>query len=158
MYQVPRYFRAAVVSALVVGLVFAQQKPSTQTTITVLDRMIANGGSKEAMAQYVFENHGCDGCHTAGRDGKLGFTEKGMRPTSGFEGCIRTLTAMSQMARVPVNQRTAAQKKTAQSFNEFGCTLCHQVAPGKLALTALGTRLTTLHLGCVDVEKTLASK
>jgi hypothetical protein len=25
-------------------------------------------------------------------------------------------------------------------------------------LTALGTKLTTLHLGCVDVEKALASK
>jgi len=55
---------------------FAQQKQSTKTTIAVLDRMIANGGSQRAMALCVFENHGCNGCHTAGQDGKLGFTKK----------------------------------------------------------------------------------
>ena len=137
---------------------FAQQTQSTKTTIAVLDRMIANGGSQRAMAQYVFENHGCNGCHTAGENGKLGFTEKGKQLTAGFEGCIRTLTAMNQMALVPVNQRSAAQQKTARRFNEFGCAFCHQVAPGKMGLTELGAKLTSLHLGCVDVEKTLASK
>jgi len=65
---------------------------------------------------------------------------------------------MNQMSPVPANQRTAAQQKTAQRFNEFGCTLCHQVVPGKMGLTELGTKLTKMHLGCVDVEKTLATK
>jgi cytochrome c551/c552 len=158
MSRVMRSLISSLAPALVAGLLFAQPKQSTKTTIAVLDRMIANGGSQRAMAQYVFENHGCNGCHTAGQDGKLGFTEKGKRLTTGFEGCIRTLTAMNQIGRVPVNQRTAAQQKTAQRFNEFGCTFCHQVVPGKPGLTELGAKLTKMHLGCVDVEKTLASK
>jgi len=77
---------------------------------------------------------------------------------SGFEGCIRSLTAMNLIARVPTAQRSASQKQTAQRFDEFGCTLCHQIVPGKMGLTELGAKLTHMHLGCVDVEKTLASK
>jgi cytochrome c551/c552 len=153
-----RCFIASVAPALVAGLMLAQPKQSTKTTIAVLDRMIANGSSQRTMAQYVFENYGCNRCHTVGQDGKLGFTEKGKQLTTGFEGCIRTLTAMNQIGRIPLNQRTTAQHKTAQRFDEFGCTLCHQVVPGKLGLTELGAKLTKMHLGCVDVEKTLASK
>lgn len=65
---------------------------------------------------------------------------------------------MNLIARVPTAQRSASQKQTAQRFDEFGCTLCHQIVPGKMGLTELGAKLTHMHLGCVDVEKTLASK
>jgi cytochrome c551/c552 len=153
-----RRFTALAVPGLIFGLLFAQQKQSPKTTASVLDQMAASGKSKRQMAQYVFDNHGCNGCHTMGQNGKLGFTEEGKQLTGGFEGCIRTLTAMNQIVRVSVNQRTAAQQKTAQRFNEFGCTLCHQVVPGKMGLTELGAKLTNLHLGCVDVEKSLASR
>ena|SRR6516164_3803120 len=136
----------------------AQPKVNPQATIAVLDKMAAAGKSQKEMAQYVFENHGCTGCHTAGENGKLGFTEKGQQLATGFEGCIRSLTAMNLIAQVPANQRSADQKKTAQRFNEFGCTLCHQIIPGKLGLTELGNKLTHLHLGCVDIEKTLANR
>lgn len=120
--------------------------------------MAAAGKGQKELAQYVFDNHGCNGCHTAGQGGKLGFTEKGKQLSNGFEGCIRSLTAMNVIAQVPANQRSADQKTKAQRFEEFGCTLCHQIVPGKMALTALGTKLTHMHLGCVDVEKTLASR
>jgi hypothetical protein len=43
-------------------------------------------------------------------------------------------------------------------FDEYGCTFCHKVGAGKVAMTDLGTKLPKLHLGCVDIEKTLASK
>jgi cytochrome c551/c552 len=120
--------------------------------------MAAAGKSQKALAQYVFDHHGCGGCHTAGEGGKLGFTAKGKQLSTGFEGCIRSLTAMNVIAQVSANQRSADQKIKAQRFGEFGCTLCHQIVPGKMGLTALGAKLTHMHLGCVDVEKTLASK
>ena len=110
------------------------------------------------MGQYVFENHGCTGCHSAGENGKLGFTEKCKQLASGFEGCIRSLTAMNLIAQVLASQRSADQKKTAQRFAEFGCTLCHKIVPGKMGLTELGAKLTHMHLGCVDLEKILASR
>jgi hypothetical protein len=62
------------------------------------------------------------------------------------------------IAQVPANQRSADQKTKAQRFDEFGCTLCHQIVPGKMGLTELGSKLSHMHLGCVDVEKTVASK
>ena len=149
---------ALATGALVLG-VFAQQKqPSVQTTSAMLDKMIAAGKGSKEQAQYVFDNHGCNGCHTVGLNGKLGFTEKGKQLTQGFEGCIRSLTAMNLIAQVPANQRSADQRRTASRFEEFGCTLCHQIIPGKMGLTSLGSKLSRLHLGCVDVEKQLANK
>jgi hypothetical protein len=38
------------------------------------------------------------------------------------------------------------------------CTLCHQIVPGKMGLTDLGSKLSHLQLGCVDVEKQVASR
>src|SRR5258705_1899674 len=115
----------------------AQQKQSPQTTSAALDKMIAAKKSQKELAQYVFDNHGCSNCHTVGENGKLGFTAKGKQLTNGFEGCIRILTAMNVIAQVPANQRSAGQKTTAQRFDEFGCTLCHQIVPGKIGLTGL---------------------
>ena len=135
----------------------AQQKQDPKTTIANLEKMSAAGNSQREMAQYVFDHHGCIGCHTAGEGGKLGFTAKGKELTNGFEGCIRTLTAMNLIAQVHAAARSADQKRTAQRFEEFGCTTCHQIVPGKMGLTELGTKLTHMHLGCVDIEKALAS-
>ena len=145
-------------TTLIFGLLFAQQKQSPKTTIANLDKMAAAGKSQKELAQYVFDNHGCTNCHTAGENGKLGFTAKGKQLTNGFEGCIRMLTAMNLIAQVSPNQRSADQKTKAQRFDEFGCTLCHKIVPGKMGLTDLGSKLSHLHLGCVDVEKQVASK
>ena len=136
----------------------AQQKQSREATSAALDKMIAAKKSQRELAQYVFDNHGCNTCHTVGENGKLGFTPRGKQLTNGFEGCIRTLTAMNVIAQVPANQRSADQKTTARRFDEFGCTLCHQIVPGKMGLTGLGVKLSHLHLGCVEVEKQVASK
>src|SRR5215472_14196561 len=93
--------------AVLSGLLFAQRKQSPQATGAALDKMAAAGKSNKVLAQYVFDNHGCNGCHTAGQDGKLGFTEKGKQLSAGFEGCIRSLTAMNMIAQVPAGQRSA---------------------------------------------------
>ena len=134
----------------------AMAQPKAQTTSATLDKMIAAGKSKQELAQYVFDTHGCKTCHTVGQNAKLGFTEKGKQLTQGFEGCIRMLTAMNVIAQVAPGQRSADQRQKAARFEEFGCTLCHKIVPGKLGLTELGTKLTSLHLGCVDVEKLVA--
>jgi cytochrome c551/c552 len=137
----------------------AQQKPqSAQATSAALDKMIAAKKSQKELSQYVFDNHGCKSCHTAGENGKLGYTERGKQLSSGFEGCVRMLTAMNLIAQVPADQRSADQKIKAQRFDEFGCTFCHQIIPGKMGLTDLGSKLSHLHLGCGDVEKLVASK
>jgi hypothetical protein len=124
---------------------------------TALDRMIAAGKSQQELAQYLFDTHGCKDCHTIGQEGKLGFTNKGKERAQGFEGCISTLKAMSIIAKIPEDQRSATQRRRAQRFEEFGCATCHKLTPGKLGLTEVGGKLAHLHLGCVDVEKLLAS-
>jgi cytochrome c2 len=152
-------FIAGAAALFVTFCLLGQQKqPSPQTTSAAIDKMVAAKKSQKELAQYVFDNHGCRTCHTVGENGKLGFTDKGKQLTNGFEGCIRMLTAMNLIAQVPANQRSADQKIKAQRFEEFGCTLCHQIVPGKMGLTELGNKLTHLHLGCVDVEKQVASR
>ena len=144
------------------GLLTAQQKEvvnkqSPKTTAANLDRMTAAGKSQREMAQYVFDNHGCNGCHNAQENGRLGFTARGMQLAGGFEGCIRTLASMNFIAMVPVNQRSAEQRKKAQQFEDFGCTLCHQIVPGKMGLTELAAKLKIMHRGCNDIQELLAA-
>jgi hypothetical protein len=118
-----------------------------------LDRMVADGKSPRELAQYVFDKHGCKKCHTIGRDGKLGFTELGKQRATGFEGCIHLLTTMTVIVAVPEQKRSPQQREKVARFEEFGCTSCHRVSPGKLTLTEVGAKLQHLHLGCVEVEK-----
>jgi cytochrome c551/c552 len=139
-----------VLPGLLAAAMFAQQSQ--------LDRMIADGKSKQELAQYVFDTHGCKNCHTVGQDGKLGFTEKGKERAKGFEGCINMLTAMTVIVQTSADKRSAQQRDKAARFEEFGCTACHKLSPGKLELTDIGAKLAHLHLGCVDVEKVVASR
>jgi hypothetical protein len=123
-----------------------------------LDRMVAAGKSPQELARYVFDTHGCKSCHTIGHDAKLGYTEKGKERAKGFEGCINMLTAMTVIVQVPDEKRSTQQRERAQRFEEFGCTACHKLTPGKLGLTEVGARLQHLHLGCVDIEKLTSSQ
>jgi cytochrome c2 len=143
-------------AGIVLGLPMAVAQPSAQSTAATLDRMAAAGKSQQEMAQYVFLTHGCKSCHTVGQNGKLGFTERGSQIGKGFEGCISMLTAMNLIAQVPDSQRSSQQRQKAARFEEFGCTVCHKITPGKMGLTPVGEKLTHLHLGCVNVEKLVA--
>ncbi len=143
---------------LAAPLARAQSQPTPGQTAAALDRMVAEHRGQQELAQYVFSTHGCQKCHTAGVDGKLGFTDRGKQATGNFEGCIRMLTDMSVIAQMSESRRSEAQKQKAARFEEFGCTFCHKISPGKLELTEVGTKLTHLHLGCVDIEKQVASR
>ena len=131
---------------------------SDNSTDATLEKMIASGQSPKELAQYVFETHGCKTCHTIGHDGKLGYTEKGKERAKGFEGCIDMLTAMTVIVQMPEEKRSPQQRDKAKRFEEFGCTGCHKLTPGKLTLTEVGAKLSHLHLGCVDVEKLMSSR
>jgi len=159
-----------VLSALIGSTVlFSQSKPASQTSSspkatassapakTLTDAQMARMSSDE-LAHYVFENHGCNGCHTLGANGKLGFTERGKQVGKGFEGCISLLTSMNVIAQVKETNRSEDEKHKAARFKEFGCTTCHQITPGKLGLTSYGTKLKSFHMACTDVEKTLAQQ
>ncbi len=135
----------------------ASSSSSPAAALEELDKMIADGKSPRELAQHLFDTQGCKGCHTIGQGGKLGFTKQGEEKAQGFEGCISTLKAMSVIAKMPENQRSATQRRRAQRFEEFGCTACHKITPGKVGLTEVGAKLAHLHLGCVEVEKLVAS-
>jgi len=114
--------------------------------------------SSKELATYVFEHHGCDSCHTMGSNGKLGYTERGKQVGKGFIGCVSLLTSMNLIAQVNPANRTPEEKEKAVKFHEFGCTVCHQIVPGKLGLTSYGTKLKSLHVACTDVEKILSQE
>jgi hypothetical protein len=139
------------------GGIMAAPAQAQSSSTAALDRMIADGKSQRELAQHLFDTHGCKGCHTIGSEGKLGFTKKGKERSQGFEGCISTLKAMSIIVKVPEDQRSVTQRQRVQRFEEFGCATCHNLTPGKLGLTEVGAKLAHLHLGCVDVEKLVAS-
>ena len=86
-----------------------------------------------------------------------GFTKEGQERAQGFEGCISTLKAMTIIAKVPEDKRSPTQLRRVQRFQEFGCSTCHKVSPGKVGLTEAGAKLASLHLGCVEVEKLVAA-
>lgn len=111
----------------------------------------------DQLAAYIFEHHGCKNCHTLGAGGKMGFTDRGKRIATNFEGCVRLLTAMNVIAQVEEKNRTAEDKARAARFQEYGCATCHQITPGKLGLTEYGAKLASFHLACTDVERIVAA-
>src|SRR5438309_4193542 len=149
-------------------LLFSHSQPSSQraqsskasasaSQNTLTDAQMSKMTSDE-LAHSVFEHHGCNNCHTLGANGKLGFTERGKQVGKGFEGCIALLTSMNVIAQVKPADRSAEERQKAARFQEFGCTTCHQITPGKLGLTSYGTKLKSLHMACTEVEKILAQQ
>jgi hypothetical protein len=115
-----------------------------------------SGKSPDELAAYVFEHHHCNNCHTMGAGGKLGFNERGKEVGKGFEGCISLLTSMNVIAQVKPANRTDDEKHKVSRFEQFGCTTCHQIVPGKLGLTSYGQKLKSMHMACTDVERIIA--
>ncbi len=131
------------------------QDQSTHGATTQEDTDLS-GKTPDELAAYVFERHHCNGCHTTGAGGKLGFNDRGKAVGKNFEGCIALLTSMNVIAQVKPVNRTAEEKHKAERFQQFGCTTCHQIVPGKLGLTEYGKKLKSMHMACTDVEKILA--
>lgn len=143
---------------LVCSTQFALQAQTQLGTKKELSEAEMSHMSSDQLANYVFEHHGCDTCHTMGANGKLGFTERGTQVGKGFQGCISLLTSMNVIAQVEPANRTPDEKVKAAKFSEFGCTTCHQIVPGKMGLTAYGTKIKSMHMACTDVEKLMASQ
>jgi hypothetical protein len=112
--------------------------------------------SPDALAAYVFQHHHCDNCHTMGTGGKLGFNDRGKEVGKNFEGCISLLTSMNVIAQVKLTNRTADENHKAERFEQFGCTTCHQITPGKLGLTKYGQELKSMHMACTEVQRIIA--
>lgn len=131
------------------------QMPSSGAHLTDADLKTK---TPQQLAAFIFENHGCKNCHTLGENGKMGFTDRGKEVGKNFEGCVRLLTSMNVIAMTKEENRTADEKEKALRFEEFGCSTCHQITPGKLGLTGYGAKLASLHLACTDVQEIVASK
>lgn len=147
---------------------FSQSKPTSQTTPppkatvsgsftkTLTDAQMSQMNTDD-LARYIFQEHGCKNCHTLGKAGRLGLTERGIEVGKNYEGCVSLLTSMNLIALRKDAERSSADKKTAARFQEFGCTTCHQiVTPGRMGLTSYGTKLKSMHMACTDVEKLLS--
>jgi cytochrome c551/c552 len=160
-----RRLAATVGGAAIIALILqippstnAQSQPSPQQTAAALDRMIAAHKTQQELAQYVFDTQGCKSCHTVGQNGKLGFTSRGQQAAGNFEGCVRLLTDVSTIAKIPESRRSGLQLQKSARFKEYGCTFCHQVAADKVVLTQVGAKLRSAHAGCVDVETHVARR
>lgn len=114
--------------------------------------------SPQELAQFVYTNYNCNGCHTLNNEGKFGYTQKGEQLRAGSEGCVGLLTAMSVIVHISDADRKPEHKLKASHFNEYGCAVCHQVEPGKMSLTKTGEKLSLLHLSCPEVEQLLTRK
>jgi len=89
--------------------------------------------------------------------GKLGFNDRGKEVGKNFEGCISLLTFDERHRPGEAGEIALLKKKPkAERFQQFGCTTCHQIVPGKLGLTEYGKKLKSMHMACTDVEKILA--
>lgn len=129
-----------------------EQKPKT------LAEFDAKNKNPHEVAQFVFDNYDCKGCHTLSEDGKFGYTEHGEQIRQASEGCVSLLTAMSVIVHAKEEDRTPEQKQKAARFQEYGCTVCHQVSPGHLGLTDTGEKLSSFHMSCSEVQRVLNQK
>jgi hypothetical protein len=104
------------------------------------------------LTKYVFSHQGCETCHTLSANWQLGFTDRGQQLAKGFEGCAGLLTAMNVVGELPPSDRSPDEKQVAEKFQEFGCTTCHQIVPGKMALTDYGMKMKSLHVATCTTD------
>jgi hypothetical protein len=60
------------------------------------------------------------------------------------------------IAQIKPANRTDDEKHKVARFEQFGCTTCHQIVPGKLGLTSSGQKLKAMRMACTDVERIIA--
>jgi cytochrome c551/c552 len=130
------------------------QPPSPPATLAELEQVTAAKSAHE-IARFIFDNYGCNNCHTIGSGDKFGYTETGEQLKNKSEGCIALLTTVSRIVTLPEVDRTPEHKEKLSHFNEYGCTACHRISFGSVGLTEVGAKLRTMHLACTDVQKDL---
>ena len=115
---------------------------SRNRTLSAADIAHMNSGQ---LTKYVFTHQGCDSCHTLSANYQLGLNDRGQQVSGKFEGCAGLLTAMNVVGELPAAERSPDEAQVAQRFREFGCETCHQIVPGKMALTDYGMKMKSLH-------------
>jgi len=150
--------RAVLVCICLTAALISCSSPRSSQSPRAFTEFDTSGKSPREIAEFVFQRYSCNGCHTLGEGGKLGFTERGKEVGKNFEGCISLLTTMNVIVHVREENRTAEEKRKAAHFQEFGCSTCHQVAPGRMGLTEVGSKLASLHMACTDVQRILSKR
>lgn len=143
-----------VIATLLLLVACSQQPERPPATLAELERLTAAKTPRE-IATYIFENYGCENCHTISSSGKFGFTGQGQGIKSQFEGCPALIGSVRRIAVLPEANRTAEDREKLARFDEYGCTACHRVSYGSVGLTEVGVRLRALHMSCGDVQRVL---
>lgn len=108
------------------------------------------------VAQWIFQNHNCQTCHTISDSGFLGLTPQGEIMARDFQGCPGMLTTVWETVGVHESDWTDEQKQVRVDFERFGCTTCHQVGTSSVELTAIGAKAAVMHMTCSQVFSTLS--
>jgi hypothetical protein len=147
----------AIITAII--YVWTDQKETSpkQDTQNLLDFENDLKGSIE-VAHWIYENHGCNSCHTLSKGGYLGLTAQGKKVGSDFQGCPGMLQTVSETVQTPESQWSDHQRKIRQDFTRFGCATCHHVGEKQITLTAIGSKAAVLHMSCSGVMNTLSRK
>jgi cytochrome c551/c552 len=132
----------------------SQRPDLPPATLAELEK-VTEAKSAHEIAAYIFDNYGCNNCHTTASGGKFGYTATGEQLKNKSEGCISLLTTVSRIATLPEGDRTAEHKEKIARFNDHGCTACHRISFGSVGLTEIGAKLQTMHLACTDVQRAL---
>src|SRR5262245_36885577 len=101
------------------------QRTGPPSTLAELEQVTAAKSAHE-IATYIFQNYGCENCHTVASGGKFGYTATGEQLKNKSEGCIALLTSVSRIVTLPEANRTSEHREKLTHFNDFGCTACHR--------------------------------
>ena len=149
-----RLLLLTVSSLFCVFVACSQRPPSPPATLAELEKVTAAKSAHE-VAAYIFDNYGCNNCHSIASGGKFGYTAQGEQLKKKSEGCIALLTTVSRVVTLPEDNRTSEQKEKLAHFKDYGCTACHRISFGSVELTEVGAKLKTIHLACTDVQRVL---
>ena len=115
-------------------------------------------GKNPREISWIYNNHGCVTCHTLTNTGLFGLTPLGKERAEGFEGCPGMLKTVWETLVIAEQEWSERQRRVRRDFVDFGCTLCHDVGPTGVGLTAIGSKAALLHMTCSEVDSTLNAK
>ena len=162
------YFRIAILwfvsVSIVAGIVYWQRSIGPENLSkevahpTSLLEYDVEGKNPREIASWIYNNHGCVTCHTLTNTGLFGLTPLGKERAEGFEGCPGMLKTVWETLVIAEQEWSERQRRVRRDFVDFGCTLCHDVGPTGVGLTAIGSKAALLHMTCSEVDSTLNAK
>ncbi len=146
-----------VVTAVVYPSPSVSSLPATPPQEASLLEDNAEGQTPQQLALWMFGRYGCNRCHTLTTEGRFGLTALGMVRARDFQGCPAMIGTVSETVSIPEMEWTEQQQQTRIEFEEFGCTVCHQIGDTRIALTQLGEKAASLHMSCSGVASAVSS-